>query len=260
MIDFVLRNLVELASLPGSVPKLRSFILDQAVRGNLTTDWRGEHPEVEPASELLERIREEKRELVKAGKIKKQKELPPVEPGEVPFAVPESWEWVRLGTVAEYIQRGKGPKYSETPGVRVISQKCVRWTGLDIAPSRFITQESIAGYTDERWLQTDDLLWNSTGTGTIGRMCKVPRDQLEENGPLVADSHVTVVRMFRVLPDYMLRFVQGPFVQEDFESNASGSTNQIELATATVRQFPVPTPPIDEQTEIVRRVDELMTV
>ena len=58
MIDFVLRNLVELATLPGSVPKLRGFILDQAVRGNLTADWRREHPEVEPASVLLERIRE----------------------------------------------------------------------------------------------------------------------------------------------------------------------------------------------------------
>ncbi|MFP4427507.1 MAG: restriction endonuclease subunit S, partial [Alkalispirochaetaceae bacterium] len=97
MIDFVLNHFDELAALPGAVPKLRSFILDQAVRGNLTADWRREHPDVEPVSALLERIREEKKELVKAGKIKKQKELPPVDSDEVPFEIPGSWEWVRLG-------------------------------------------------------------------------------------------------------------------------------------------------------------------
>lgn len=116
MIDFVLRSLIELATLPGSVPKLRSFILDQAVRGNLTADRRRDHPEVEPASVLLERIREEKRELVKSGKIKKQKELPPVETEEVPFTVPETWEWVRLGDVIELVsgQHLKPGEYTET--------------------------------------------------------------------------------------------------------------------------------------------------
>lgn len=112
MIDFVLNHFDELATLPGAVPKLRSFILDQAVRGNLTADWRKEHPDTEPASVLLQRIKEEKKELEKAGKIRKQKDLPPVDPDEVPFVVPESWEWVRLRELAE-VHGGGTPSKSK---------------------------------------------------------------------------------------------------------------------------------------------------
>ena len=78
MIDFLLDEFENLASITGSVPKLREIVLQLAVSGRLTADWRHQHPDTEPASELLKRIESEKQRLIKEGKIKKQKPLPEI--------------------------------------------------------------------------------------------------------------------------------------------------------------------------------------
>jgi hypothetical protein len=75
--------------------RLRSSILQDAIQGKLVP----QDPSDEPASILLERIRKEKAELVKDGKIKKQKELPPISQEEIPFELPNGWKWVRLGEI-----------------------------------------------------------------------------------------------------------------------------------------------------------------
>ena len=171
------------------------------------------------------------------------------------FELPKGWTWTRLGELCSYIQRGKGPAYAEHSEHKVISQKCVRWYGLDLAPARFVTAESLAKYEPVRFLRAGDLLWNSTGTGTIGRACVVPIE-LDDAG-LVADSHVTVVRPIEVNSVFLWRWIQSPFVQNEIEGSASGTTNQIELNTSTVVNQPVPLPPLAEQARIVARVDEL---
>ena len=86
--------------------KLRQQILQEAIEGKLTQEWRAENPDVEPASELLKRIQAEKQQLVADGKIKKQKALPAISGDEKPFALPEGWEWCRLGDYALF-ERGK---------------------------------------------------------------------------------------------------------------------------------------------------------
>jgi type I restriction enzyme S subunit len=78
---------------------LRQAILQEAIEGKLTADWRKEHPDVEPASELLKRIAAEKAELVKQKKIRKQKPLLPISKEEIPFDIPDTWEWCRLGEI-----------------------------------------------------------------------------------------------------------------------------------------------------------------
>ena len=86
--------------------QLRQAILQEAVQGKLTEQWRGAHSEVEPASALLERIQAEKARLVKEKRIRKQKPLPPVAEEEVPFDLPQGWVWCRLGD-AGLFERGK---------------------------------------------------------------------------------------------------------------------------------------------------------
>ncbi|MDT8443144.1 MAG: restriction endonuclease subunit S, partial [Desulfuromonadales bacterium] len=194
--------------------------------------------------------------LVKAGKIKKPKPLPPIKPEDVPYELPQGWEWVRLGDICSYIQRGKGPKYVEVSTHRVISQKCVRWYGLDLEPARYIDPSSLKKYESIRFLRVGDLLWNSTGTGTIGRACLVPQDL--EGVEIVADSHVTVVRPIDVCPIFLWRWIQSPTVQNEIEGSASGTTNQIELNTSTVINHLMPLPPLPEQHLIVARIDQLM--
>lgn len=73
--------------------KLRQQILQEAIEGKLTADWRSQNPDVEPASKLLKRITDEKEQLIKDKKIKKQKPLPPISEEEKPLELPEGWEW-----------------------------------------------------------------------------------------------------------------------------------------------------------------------
>lgn len=240
------------------IKKLRELILELAVRGLLVP----QDPNDEPASELLKNIVAEKARLVKEGKIKKDKPLPLITEEEKPFDLPSGWEWSRLQDVSEYIQRGKGPVYADSGRVKVVSQKCVQWSGFDISASRFVDDESLSGYKQERFLKNQDLLWNSTGTGTVGRINAVER--VPEQA-LVADSHVTVVRVLGVHAKYCRTYISSPGVQIRIEpaheaSLVSGSTQQVELNTSAVVLLPVPVPPLDEQHRIVAKADELMAL
>ncbi len=89
---------------------LRKSILQAAVQGKLVPQDKND----EPASELLKRVQAEKVALIKDGKLKKEKPLPPITEDEIPYDLPEGWVWCRAIDVCSYIQRGKSPTYSET--------------------------------------------------------------------------------------------------------------------------------------------------
>jgi len=237
---------------PDGIKKLRELILTLAMQGKLVPQDSSDPP----ASQLLKDIEAEKSRLWRDGEIKAPKPLPEIKPAEMPYALPPGWEWVRVGEVCSYIQRGKGPVYADSSSHRVVSQKCVRWHGLDLEPARFIDPSTLSKYEPVRFLRGGDLLWNSTGTGTIGRACLVP-DELDHS-ELVADSHVTVVRALLPTPAFLWRWIQSPIVQGEIESVASGTTNQIELNTSTVINHLMPLPPLEEQLRIVAKIDQLM--
>lgn len=239
------------------IKKLRELILELAVRGKLVE----QDPDDEPASVLLEQVANEKAQLAKVGKIKKSKKLPDIDEEEKPFGLPDGWLWARMEAISEYIQRGKGPKYAETGGVRVVSQKCVQWSGFDLSVSRFVDDSSLDGYQDERYIRDGDVLWNSTGTGTVGRAIVIKKPQYS----IVADSHVTIVRLVIAEPSYVLNYISSPSVQHRIEpghenSLVSGTTKQVELNSGSVKLLPVPLPPLKEQHRIVQKVDELMAL
>ena len=253
--------------------QLKNSILQMAVQGKLVP----QDPNDEPASVLLERIRKEKERLVREKKIKPEKNpsvifrgadnLPYEKRGkevrciadEIPFEIPDSWEWARLSDVCLYIQRGKSPKYSLVKKYPVIAQKCNQWTGFSIEKAKFIEPESLSGYAEERLLQDQDLLWNSTGLGTLGRMAIYKAD-LNPYGIAVADSHVTVIRPFKdyALSAYLYAYFASPTVQSIIEDLAEGSTKQKELAQETVRNYLLPLPPIQEQHRIVSKIEDLL--
>jgi len=242
-----------------NIKKLREAVLQLAVQGKLTADWRANNPDTEDATVLLKRIQKEKTQLIKDKKIKKEKPLPFITKDEIPYELPDGWVWCRLNEVCEYIQRGKSPKYTEIPKIPVVSQKCVQWSGFDISRAKFITEESLDKYGEERFLQFGDLLWNSTGNGTIGRVISFPKSNFEN---VVADSHVTVVRSFKkyVLTDYLWIFTASPLIQNIVVGRVTGSTNQTELGTATVKLMEFSFPPVKEQIAIVQKVNSLMSL
>ncbi len=251
---------------------LKKSILQEAVQGKLVP----QDPSDEPAEALLERIRAEKQRLIKEGKIKKDKhesvifrrdnshyeKLDGVErciDDELPFEIPETWAWVRLIDICEYIQRGKSPKYSPIKKYPVIAQKCNQWSGFSIEKAQFIEPESIASYGNERFLQDNDLMWNSTGLGTLGRMV-VYKSALNPYELAVADSHVTVIRPLKefISPQYLYYYFSNPTVQSVIEDQADGTTKQKELSATTVKAYFVPLPPYNEQLRIVNQIEAVL--
>ncbi|PYF02553.1 type I restriction enzyme S subunit [Rhodopseudomonas faecalis] len=249
--DRLMERYEQIADAPDAIARLRRFILDLAVRGKLVPQDAND----EPASELLERIAKEKARLVRAGEIRNEKPLASAE-DDAPFDIPGSWRWTRLGMVTSYIQRGKSPKYAASDGSLVVSQKCVQWRGLDLSVAKQVTIESLADYEEIRFLRDGDLVWNSTGTGTIGRVVRL----VDTPEKLVCDSHVTVVRCLEVDPEYIRTWLRSDHVYALIEERAAGSTNQVELTTKMAIHQVVPLPPFAEQHRIVAKVDELMTL
>ena len=250
--DRLLGHYERIADAPDAIARLRRFILDLAVRGKLVE----QNPNDEPASELLKRIEMEKARLVNAELIKSPKQLEAVERGDTEFCTPSSWCWTRLGKITSYIQRGKSPKYGPTDGPPVVSQKCVQWHGLDLDKARKITHQSLTTYENIRFLREGDLLWNSTGTGTIGRVIRI----ISPPERLVCDSHVTVVRCLLVSSEYIRTWLRTGNVYGLIEERADGSTNQVELTAQMALNQVVPLPPLAEQRRIVAKVDELMAL
>ena len=238
--------------------RLRQSILQEAIQGRLVP----QDPKEEPASELLKRIRKEKEQLVKEGKLKKKDlESKPIEEDEIPFEIPESWEWVRLFEVCDYIHRGKSPTYSTDKILPVMAQKCNQWDRIYTDKCLFADKNTIDRYTEEHYLRVGDVIINSTGGGTVGRTGYVDEYVFKEYPKFVTDSHVTVVRGNAfVYGRYLYYFLISPFIQTGLEERCSGSTNQIELGTETIRNYRFPLPPLSEQRRIVAKIEELFGV
>ena len=254
--------------------QLKNSILQMAVQGKLVP----QDPNDEPASVLLERIRKEKEQLIKEGKIKKEKNpsyifrgadnLPYEKVGknepvciadEVPFDIPETWEWARLKDLAiKEIKRGKSPKYADDSNVYVFAQKCnVKLGRIDISLAKFLDMKTFDKYPVEEYMTDGDIIINSTGNGTLGRI-GIFRDSDRINDfVIVPDSHVTIIRAGnQIIKDYL--FFALKYHQPYLEKLGEGSTNQTELRPSTVAELFIPVPPIGEQERIVVKLLEVL--
>lgn len=256
--------------------KLKKSILQEAIQGKLVPQISEEGT----AQELLEQIKTEKEKLVKDGKLKKSaltdsvifkgddnkyfekigKTITDIT-NEIPFEIPATWQWVRLDDICSYIQRGKSPKYSPIKKYPVIAQKCNQWAGFCIDKAQFIDPNSLPSYAEERLLQDGDLMWNSTGLGTLGRMA-IYKSALNPYELAVADSHVTVIRPLKayVLSQYLYYYFASDTVQSVIEDKSAGSTKQKELSTTTVKNYLVPIPPYREQQRIVEKIKTVTSI
>ena len=256
--------------------QLRKSILQEAIQGKLVPQIAEEGT----AEKLLAEIRKEKESLVKEGKLKKStlsdsiiykgadnkyfEKIGNTEmdiTDEIPFEIPDSWSWVRLNDICSYIQRGKSPKYSLIKKYPVVAQKCNQWSGFSIDKAQFIDPDTLSSYGEERILQDGDLMWNSTGLGTLGRMA-IYWSSLNPYELAVADSHVTVIRAMKkfVMPQYLYYYFTSNTVQSVIEDKSDGSTKQKELATATVKTYLVPIPPLMEQDRIISKIKQLASI
>ena len=245
-------------------------ILDLAIRGKLVP----QDPNDEPASVILERIRTEKEELIKQGKIKRDKKESVIFKGddnsyyekidgevscideEIPYNIPDTWTWVRLeNCCVKEIRRGKSPKYAEISNVIVFAQKCnTKYNGIDISLAQYLDETTIKRYPTDEHMQDGDIVINSTGTGTLGRV-GIYRNTDNTTGLLIVpDSHVTVIRSFSCISSYYLyAFMKAH--QTELEKKGEGSTNQKELKPLTLKEMLIAVPPISEQKRINKSIN-----
>ena len=255
---------------------LKKSILQEAIQGRLVPQIAEEGT----AKELLEQIKAEKLKLVKESKLKKSalnesvifrgddnKYWEKSEDGavcideEIPFEIPSNWAWVRLDDICSFIHRGKSPKYSPIKKYPVVAQKCNQWDGFSIEKAKFIEPQSISSYNEEYFLQDRDLMWNSTGLGTLGRMA-IYYMILNPYELAVADSHVTVIRPYKthIVSEYLYYYFASNTVLSVIEDKSDGSTKQKELATKTVKAYLVPIPPFAEQQRIVQKIKSVTSI
>lgn len=164
------------------------------------------------------------------------------------------WQTERLGAVCAFLNRGISPKYLDEGGVCVLNQKCIRDHRISYEQSR--RHDSAAkSVSAERFIKLGDVLVNSTGTGTLGRVAQVRE---EPDGPVTVDSHVTIVRphpgkFFLDFFGYMLILIE-----EEIKNAGEGCGGQTELARSVLAErFSVSYPTsTDEQRRIVAILDE----
>ncbi|MBO8457709.1 MAG: restriction endonuclease subunit S [Spirochaetes bacterium] len=235
--------------------ELKNSILQYAIQGKLVE----QRPEEGTAEELFQQIQKEKQRLIADGKIKKEKPLPEITEDEKPFDIPESWKWVRLGEiVVKTIKRGKSPTYIAKSNVLVFAQKCNTKAGyIDLSLAQYLDEKKLANYPQEEFMINNDIVLNSTGNGTLGRVGIYRNSDNPNNYPLVPDSHVTVIRVNKSI-DISFVFYTLKYYQPILEKLGSGSTNQTELSAGTVNVLLFPLPPLAEQKRIVAKIEELL--
>ena len=235
--------------------ELKISILQLAIQGKLV----GQRPEEGTGDELYKRIQAEKQKLIKDGKLKKEKPLPEITDDEIPFEIPDSWKWGRLNDIViKTIKRGKSPTYIAKSNTLVFAQKCNTKAGrIDLSLAQFLDESKLEKYPAEEFMQSGDIVINSTGNGTLGRVGIYTSNDNPDGRPVVPDSHVTVIRVNRDIDDlfvyYGLKYYQ-PFM----EKLGSGSTNQTELPASIVQKILFPIPPLYEQKRIVAKIKELL--
>ena len=257
------------------IANAKSKILDLAIRGQLVP----QDPADEPASVLLERIRAEKEELIKQGKIKRDKKESVIFRGEdnsyyekigndvccideeIPFDIPDAWEWVRLeNCCSKEIRRGKSPKYIDESGTLVFAQKCnTKYNGIDIGLALYLDESTLGKYPTDEYMQDGDVVVNSTGTGTLGRVGFYRTSDNHIGLPIVPDSHVTVIRGDNSIQSFYL-YVFMKANQSKIEKEGEGSTNQKELKPLTLKEMLVPMPPASEQKRIEAAITKAFTL
>ncbi|MDR1568640.1 MAG: restriction endonuclease subunit S [Streptococcaceae bacterium] len=248
--------------------QLKASILQRAMEGKLVP----QDPNDEPASELLKRIKVEKEKLIKEGKIKRDKKETEIFRGDdnlhyekfadgtikevdVPFEIPESWEWVKIDQLAQ--AKGgkrvpKGMKLQEEANsyayLRVTDMKDETILDFKIQYAPKQVRDAIKNYT----ISSEDLY--ITIAGTIGNAGTIPK---KYDGALLTENALKLVLYPLVNRFYLLRAINSPAIQNQFKA-LFNQVAQPKLSIRSTNSTLVPLPPIDEQKRIINKIDEMI--
>ena len=231
--------------------KLKQAILQEAIEGKLTADWRAAHPDVEPACQLLHRIQAEKARLIAAKKLRPEKPLPKINPEEIPFKIPKGWEWCRLGSIARHslgkmLDHGKN-KGTPKPYLRNLNVQWFRLVLSDVKEMRFEDRE-IEKYSVEKG---DIVICEGGYPGQAAIW--------EHDEPIMFQKALHRVRFLTqcYAPILFVQYLK--FADEaGFLKNYFTGSGIKHFTGDALHSFVLPFPPLAEQAAIVARVEALM--
>ena len=247
--------------------KLKKSILQESVQGKLVP----QDPADEPASALLERIRAEKEQLIKSGKIKRDKHesvifrrdnsyyerVDGIErciDDEIPFEISESWEWVRLNSISKILNGDRGKNY---PSKSTLSSTGIPFiSALNLDGNTVVQDENLLCMTEEQYnrLGNGKLIKNDIVVCIRGSLGKHGRYPFEKGA--IASS-LTILRPYYLaesIGDYIMLWLDSPAFFEQIRKYDNG-TAQPNLAAKSFEQFLIPLPPHSEQHRIIAKVE-----
>ncbi|MWV64488.1 hypothetical protein GRS48_06570 [Halorubrum sp. JWXQ-INN 858] len=158
-----------------------------------------------------------------------------------------SQENVKLEDVCEFMMRGKHPDYVDSSNIRVLNQKALRWDEINEEHLKFHNPNT--DMFKNRFLSKGDIVINSTGVGTLGRVYLFREDPEK----IFADSHITILRTNEnvIIPEYLYYLLRSPHYQDEIQNIAVGSTGQIELNKRALAKLEISFPPVEIQKRII---------
>ena len=230
--------------------QLKASILQYAIQGKLVE----QRPEEGTGEELYQRIQTEKQRLIKEGKIKKEKPLAEITDGEIPFDIPESWKWIKLGEVVSVLG-GKRIPVGRTLTTDNTGYKYIRVS--DMKDGSVLTDNLLYVPTDiypsiSRYVIHKEDVY-ITVAGTIGRVGKIPPEidgaNLTENADRLVFSIID--------QDWLIKCLESSLVQQQI-IDATTKVGQPKLAIKRIQELLIPLPPLAEQKRIVAKIEELL--
>ncbi|WP_445489841.1 restriction endonuclease subunit S [Niallia sp. 03133] len=251
---FAVKNIEHLCNDKESIDQLRNAILTLAVQGKLVEQDVNNRP----ASMLVEKIKEEKDRLLAEKKIKKEKQLPTIRDEDIPFKLPQGWEWVRLGDITTKLGAGKTPSGGQKgyvqKGVKFIRSQNVWNDGLLLEGIAHITPETHESMSGSA-VQPKDILLNITGA-SIGRSSLVPDNFDTAN----VNQHVAIIRLVEEnTRHYIHTCITSPYFQSEVMRVQVGASRE-GLSMAKLEKFIIPLPPLEEQIRIMEKVKTLINL
>jgi len=232
--------------------KLRKQILQDAIQGELVP----QDPKDEPASVLLEKIKGEKEKLIKEGKLKKQKPLPPIKDEEIPFEIPKSWVWCRLGEIANNVEYGSSEKADIiTTGVPILRMNNIKDGKTDFTNLKYV-KRTIAELPN-LFLKNGDLLFNRTNSFELVGKAGIYKGQ---NDVMTFASYLIRVQFQPLISTDFINFyinssicrstqIEPDIIQQNGQANFNGSK---------LKNIICPIPPLEEQNRIVKKLEDLL--
>ena len=238
----------ELNQQVGLVKNLRQQLLQDAVQGKLVEQNKKD----EPASDLLRKIKDEKQKLIAEKKLKKEKELLPIKPEEIPFEIPENWVWCRLGEICTKITDGfhnTPPKVSE--GIPYVAATQVKSDKIDWENCNYVDEKYHRELFIKAYPQKGELLVVNIGAG-----CGTPA--IIDVDFEFSFKNTAILKFNQSLISNKLLFYYFLLRKEQIYAELTKGGLQPFLSLKILNEIDFPLPPIAEQNRIVQKIDELM--